>query len=753
MRTTVKRVAFGASNLRVRAPAHAQNRHLAVIWGLPFNGSGILSTQFFERQEVQRKYTRWLIAGFIAAILLVVVVINLVVLIGLGGNPMHVMKHEPAFVFWTSLVVLVTIGLGCWHKASELRSGGASVARSLGGIPIASDDPDLARKRLVNIVEEMAIAARIRKPQIFVLPDEEAINAFAAGHSPDEAAVAVTQGALDRLDRDQLQAVVGHEFSHILNGDMQLNMRLTAWLFGLYVITSLAQRVMRGRTRGKKDVRLWFMAFGIFAAGSVGMFAGRLLQAAVSRRREQLADASAIQFTRNPGALQGAFIAMAAHSSGTKLTHENATGVSHMFIAASDPKWANKIGGSWFATHPPIEERVRAIDHRVTPNKFRSLVSDERRKQNARAAQLAAEAAPPPAPVASKAAVAAVLAPAFAPGELDMAALDLPVMAAAATASPAPAAIPAATDTGATSGSRRTLSVPGMALAETMPTGVRQVDGRSLPPDVLRNRLSQDQQNAITAFVTQVERFPIAVQATFVATMLAPEPAKWRTQLTRLAPLLGIELFKETQAQIARLAELAPSSRLPLLNDLLPLLDSLEPAHRKRLRAVARAFGSTVSTGDMLRFSVTRVLEKKLRKAVVEPPPVPLPECAAAVCELYSALAQCRFGAGKQGQNSYRAGVMGMLTPQKWAPYPETLITPAQLDAALAAATGIHPTGKRSFSEGLARVIAVGGRLTVPQVDLLRGICLIVDCALPLIPVDVVYEENDVAPRSQASAR
>jgi Zn-dependent protease with chaperone function len=698
-----------------------------------------LSTQFFERQEVERKYTRWLIAGFIAAILVVVVVINLVVLVGLGGNPMQVMRHEPSVVFWISAVVLVTIGLACWHKASEMRSGGASVARSLGGVAIAAGDTDLARQRLVNIVEEMAIAARIRKPQIFVLPDEEAINAFAAGHSPDEAAVAVTQGALDRLDREQLQAVIGHEFSHILNGDMQLNMRLTAWLFGLYVITSLAQRVLRNRTRGKRDSRLWMIALGIFVAGSVGMLAGRLLQAAVSRRREHLADASSVQFTRNPQALQGAFVAMAAHSAGTRLLHENATGVAHMFIAASEPKWANTMGGSWFATHPPIEERVRALDGRVTPTRFKTLVSDERRKQSAKAAQAAAEAAAP-APAAAKATVAASVASPFAPGVLDVAALDLPAGADAPVLSAAPASAPAL--------------LPGMGLADTMPSGVRQVDGRTLPPDVLRNRLSQEQQSAITTYVAQVERFPVAVQATFVATMLASAPAKWRTQLTRLAPLLGIQLFKETQAQIARIADLAPSSRLPLLTDLLSLLDTLDPPDRKRLRAIARAFAPTVATGDMLRFSVTRVLERRLAKKAADLPPVPLPEHSVAVCELYSALAQCRFGAGKQGQNSYRAGVMGLLTPQKWAPYPEALITPAALDAALAAVVQIHPTGKRSFSEGLARVIAVGGRLTVPQVDLLRGICLIIECAVPLIPIDVVFEETDVAPqRSQVSAR
>ncbi len=244
---------------------------------------------------------------------------------------------------------------------------------------VNGSDGDLKRQRLVNIVEEMAIAARIRKPQVFVLPDEAGINAFAAGHSPDEAAVAVTQGALDAFDRDQLQAVIGHEFSHILNGDMKINMRLTAWIFGLCVITDLARRFMNKRGGGKGAARVKLIAFGVFLAGSAGLFAGRLLQAAVSRRREHLADASAVQFTRNPQALQSAFIVMAAsacrHAARARTRHRMWRTCSS---PAVDPAWINKIGGSWFATHPPLEERVRAIDARVTPLKFRTLVSDER---------------------------------------------------------------------------------------------------------------------------------------------------------------------------------------------------------------------------------------------------------------------------------------------------------------------------------------------------------------------------------------
>jgi hypothetical protein len=236
--------------------------------------------------------------------------------------------------------------------------------------------------------------------------------------------------------------------------------------------------------------------------------------------------------------------------------------------------------------------------------------------------------------------------------------------------------------------------------------------------------------------------------------MLASEPAKWRTQLTRLAPLLGIELFKATQAQIARLEQLAPASRLPLLVDLLALLEGVEPADRKRLRAVARAFAPTVTTGDMLRFSLTRIIEARLRKAGEQSYPCRCRNVRLQVCELYAALAQCRFGAGKQGQNAYRAGVMGMLIPAKWAPYPEQLIAPAALDIALAGVVQIHPTGQALAvrrhgardRRGWAHDGAPGGPVArrVPH-RRLPG---------PLIPIDVVFEEADVmTPKSQASAR
>jgi hypothetical protein len=475
------------------------------------------------------------------------------------------------------------------------------------------------------------------------------------------------------------------------------------------------------------------------------MLAGRLLQASVSRRREHLADASSVQFTRNPQALQGAFVIMAANPMGTRLVHASSVSVSHMFFASSDPPWAAKAGGKWFATHPPIDERVRALESRVTPSRFRSMVNEERRKMAARAKAEAAAVRDAAPGEESKAAVAPAATMGAAAAVSAAAAMDAEPASEISSLTGAVADAP----TGAPGAVELSLAATFQtrALSETLPTGVRRVAGRMLPPDLLRNRLSTGQQNLIKAHIAAVEADTLAVQGTYIAAMLAAEPAKWRTQLTKLAPLLGIELLKAAQEQVARLGAIAPAARLPLLTDLLGLLEDLDPAHRKRLRGVARAFAPTVATGDLQRFSVTRLLDRKLAKATPEVPPVPLPDRAQQVGELYATLAHCRFGAGKQGQNAYRAGLMGMVPPQKWPAFPEAPLAPAALDAAIAGVAQVHPTGKRSFSEGMARVVAVGGQLTVPQVDLLRGICLLVDCQTPMIPVDVVYP--DVAQQAE----
>jgi Zn-dependent protease with chaperone function len=225
---------------------------------------------------------------------------------------------QPQLLAVVSLGTLAVIGLASLYKWSEFSAGGSAVAESVGGRRVDPHTTDLAERRLLNVVEEMALASGVPMPAVFVLDDEPAINAFAAGLTTADAVVAVTRGTLEKLTRDELQGVIGHEFSHILNGDMRLNLRLTSLIFGILVIGLAGRGILwslgRARVTSSRDnknsggilVAIGAVGLGLLIIGYVGYFFGRLIQAAVSRQREFLADASAVQFTRNPTGLGGA---------------------------------------------------------------------------------------------------------------------------------------------------------------------------------------------------------------------------------------------------------------------------------------------------------------------------------------------------------------------------------------------------------------------------------------------------------------
>jgi Zn-dependent protease with chaperone function len=266
-------------------------------------------------------------------------------------------------------VALAVIGLASLFKWQQFSTGGAAVAESVGARKLDPRSTDLKERRLLNVVEEMAIASGTPVPAVYVLADEPAINAFAAGLTTGDAVVAVTQGALDKLNRDELQGVIGHEFSHILNGDMRLNVRITALLFGILVLGLAGRGILwtlrgaRFSSRGNKNsggiiAAIVFVGLALLIIGYVGYFFGRLIQAAVSRQREYLADASAVQFTRNPAGLGGALRKIGGFALGSSLQTSKAAAIGHFFFAQS---FRSGITGLW-STHPPLEERIRAIE-------------------------------------------------------------------------------------------------------------------------------------------------------------------------------------------------------------------------------------------------------------------------------------------------------------------------------------------------------------------------------------------------------
>ncbi|HSS66851.1 MAG TPA: M48 family metallopeptidase, partial [Gammaproteobacteria bacterium] len=329
---------------------------------------------FFKRQAEARRYTVLLIAYLLIAVTLIVLAVNAVVYVALAaGSP-----HSPDISSWRKMQwwplitagTLLVITVGSLFRWLTLRSGGHAVAELMHARPVSVDSVDPLERRFINVVEEMSIASGTPVPDLYVMDQENGINAFVAGYQPTEAVMVVTRGALEVLSRDELQGVVGHEFSHVLNGDMRINIRLIAILAGILTLGVLGRLMMRSlgrssrvrRSSGGRAARAQLIAFalglGLFLIGYIGLFFGRLIKAAVSRQREFLADASSVQFTRNPRGIAGALWKIKTHAQGALLSNDHAEETSHMCFGQN----MKMSFAGLMATHPPIDERIRRVD-------------------------------------------------------------------------------------------------------------------------------------------------------------------------------------------------------------------------------------------------------------------------------------------------------------------------------------------------------------------------------------------------------
>jgi Zn-dependent protease with chaperone function len=352
---------------------------------------------FFQAQDNALRNTKRLIFYYAVAVILIVIAVYLAVTAGVFtyANLMREASQSPATIafdsgvsWWDSsrfvltvLGVVVVVGLGSLYKTLSLRSGGSAVATSLGGERVDRSTRDHKRRQLLNVVEEMAIASGVPVPEVYILNQEQSINAFAAGWGRDDAVIAVSAGALENLSRDELQGVVAHEYSHVLYGDCRLNIRLMGVLFGIMML-SVFGRLMSGIFRGGRGfiyvgggrrrssggggrkgnggaliIAVIVVIILVTIIGYIGAFFGRLIQAAISRQREYLADAAAVQFTRNPEGIAGALKKIGGHVEHGVLEHPSAAEAAHMFFADG----LKRGFSSALATHPPLDERIRQI--------------------------------------------------------------------------------------------------------------------------------------------------------------------------------------------------------------------------------------------------------------------------------------------------------------------------------------------------------------------------------------------------------
>ena len=632
---------------------------------------------FYAQQELARRKTRWLLVAFLVSVALVVLAIDAVVVVLYGAAEPG--ASPTGAVLGTSVVVLAIICGASLFKTLSLRAGGGAVARSLGGTRIERNTGDLALKRLHNVVEEMAIASGVTMPEVYVLENEDGINAFAAGNSPADAAIAVTRGAATRLKREELQGVVAHEFSHILNGDMRLNLRLLGWTFGLLAVAIVARTVLNTSphaTRGsRKDGAgaLMLAALAVMLLGYIGVFFGRLLQAAVSRHRERLADASSVQFTRNPQGLSGALLKIAGTASGSRLVTPAAEEVAHMLFASGLPRL--------FATHPPIEERLRALDPSFKPGSLQALAAEAARDAERQRANASS--------TAPRSAADAEGAAAFSPSP------DRSVRGSAAQGIAALAG---------------TMASENVSYARS---------ARSAVPE------------ALSDFVQSADH----ARALMLVVLASKVPDVLAEQRRILESAYGVEFTARVLGMQALADSLQPALRLPAVQQLFPALRRLSLTERQQLRDVVAALANADARIDVFECCLTLLLAANLRDELEAGPmhgSASLLQEIEAIHTLFSILAAHGTGDDARARRAYESGISVVL-PEHRPPFREIAQWPKALGDSLARLTSLRPFAKKVLIEGLVHCIAHDQKLSVEEGELLRTVCAVLHCPLPPI--------------------
>jgi len=329
---------------------------------------------FFQSQDVARRNTLKLVMLFMLALISLIAITNLLIMLTLGmlsatssgSTPEAVFLIDWSIFAWISIAVVAVVAFGSLYKMASLSGGGARVAEMMQGKLIVDGTGDLDKQKILNIVEEMAIASGTPVPPVYLM-DEDGINAFAAGYSQGDAVIGITRGAIQKLSRDELQGVIAHEFSHILHGDMRLNIRLIGILHGIMVLGLMGYYLLRTAgisRRSRNSGNIVFLAIGLIVIGFAGTFFGNMIKAAVSRQREFLADASAVQYTRNPDGIANALKRIGADAQGSVLENPAAAEISHALFSNGVRSSFNAM----FATHPPLKKRILSIEPRWDGN-------------------------------------------------------------------------------------------------------------------------------------------------------------------------------------------------------------------------------------------------------------------------------------------------------------------------------------------------------------------------------------------------
>ncbi len=635
---------------------------------------------FFEHQDKARRQTRFLVVLFSLAVIGIIVAVNAVILTTLGvhvpdGDPGRMIAENAGLILATTLITGAIIGLASAFRSMQLNSGGGEIARALGGTRVEPDTRDPLRRRLHNVVEEMAIASGIPVPEVYVLEHEQGINAFAAGFSTSDAAVAVTRGTLEHLDRDELQGVIAHEFAHIFNGDMRLNIRLIGILFGILVISIIGRRLLFS-ARFARDSRAAAPAllFGLAVViiGYIGLFFGRWIKAAVSRQREYLADASAVQFTRHPDGIAGALKKIGALHAGSFMTTDTEE-VGHMLFSTG-------MGYQMFATHPPLESRIKAIDPNFRPEELKELAvkldrhAQSRKAESEESGRESSEAEPRRGP-----------------GGLPLDADNL----------------------------AEKIGQPGLNqvfLAAAL--------AAAIPKPLERAAHSDEWAPEVICYLLLSKDDEIAEQ-----------------QLLRVAQVLGSDSESQVRALRQSVPELPPEQRLPLMEMAFPALRRRPEGELRELMQLIDELIAADGKIDVFEYALARLTNRQIED-VLNPSRAgaggskALKSQAEAVKTLLAILAHHGHpDLPDQVQGAYALGLETALNePAGQPPVPDQW--PEALDDALQALDRLKPREKEKLVAAMARVAMYDEQIVTAEMELMRVICGLLHVPLPLFESD-----------------
>ena len=663
---------------------------------------------FQSQQQQAKQNTAQLIILLVLGVLAIILMVS-VLLVALFWYGSAEFQPVEAFLIAAPLTAIGVGGASLLKSAQLKGGGGAYVATSLGGRPVDFNTLDPAEKQLSNVVEEIAIASGMPVPAVFVLDEEPGINAFAAGWSADNAAIGVTRGTLELLNRRELQGVIAHEFAHIRNGDMRVKTRIIGWVFGIAAITLLGQILLRSaffapRSRNNRDNSAMIMlaiGIGLVVIGAVGTLFARMIQAAVSRQREYLADASAVQYTRDPSSIGDALMKIGGMTSGNKFRSAHATEAGHLFFS--------NVFGTGLASHPPLDDRIR----RVMPDwdgEYRTPAPVEHRsgrRQEANKAARGRGAWPFGSVLPGQVAI---------PGMPNVGGID-------------PGAVVVA---GGLAGGGPT------SAAQPPPPGASQ---NFRPPsyDGPTEAHIEHARSLLALIPEQTQAFLHTRQgavAAVVGMLISPDPNVRPAQLDEVGDALSFEpSYLDGAGRV--IADLHRSLQLPAIDIALHSIRETPYHYKVTLADTIRDIEATRPDQDLFRWMLRRAMLRHLEDQHDDGTAVhnrSLNELRPEAATVLAIVAWFNSAGSDQTQPAYEAALSAIGSPAATVP-PVQELTFDRLDQALDRLSDLDQPGREAFVNGATAAVLHDGKTTVEEAELVRVVADAVRLPVPpLLP-------------------